>query len=167
MAADVAQTSPESGPLAAVCAARVPPALVAGGVIGNDNVAGASAADVGKGRLGADLGAGDFLAEGEDAALGGGVSVTGTAAARVESGVADGGGRGLGGNAGGGGCGRGAEEVACAAAAGVGVAVLSYGWVRLGDEVRGGRHFGCVSLFVWSVLERFVGRSGSENGWYV
>lgn len=94
------------------------------------------------GCLLADLGAGEFLVEGEDWSLGGGVSVTGTTAARVEAGAAgrdgslgDGGGWDSGGS---GGLGS-AEEVTSAAAAGVGVAVLSHGGVWLGDGVEG-RH---------------------------
>lgn len=141
----MAQPVPEAGPLAPVGVARFPAglALLAGGIsVGDDHVAGTSTADVGECGLGADLGAGELLAEGDDGPLGGGVGVTGTTTSGVEATGADGGGLDLGRDAAGGGGGGSTEEVAGTAAAGVGVAVLSYGWVRLGDEVGGGRHFG-------------------------
>jgi len=148
-AANVAESGPEAGSLAAIGAAGISSALGAGGIVGSNNVSGTSTADVGEGGLGADFGAGELLGEGHDGALGGGMGVTGTTAARVEAASAGRSGLDLGRDAGGGGRSRGTEEVTSTTTAGVSVAVLSYGWVWLGDEVGSGRHFGwclCVSV---------------------
>lgn len=90
------------------------------------------------GCLLSNLGAGEFLVEGEDWSLGRGVSVAGTTAARVEAGAAgrsgslgDSGGW----HSGGIGCLGSAEEVTSAATAGVGVAVLRHRGVWLSDGV--------------------------------
>lgn len=80
-------TAPEAGALAAGGAVRVPSAqlgrvllVLLGGAA--EDVAGTATADMADGRgLLADLGAGEFLVEGHDGTLGGGVSVTSTAAA--------------------------------------------------------------------------------------
>lgn len=140
-AADVAQSVPEARALAAISAAGISPALgLAGGIVRDDNVSSTSTADMGKGGLGTDFGAGKLLAEGQDGTLSRGMGVTGTTTAGVEAASAGGGGFDLGRDAGGGSGSWRTEEVPCTTATRVGIAVLSNSWVRLVDEV-GGRHF--------------------------
>lgn len=145
--AEAADAAPEARLGAAVGAVGVSPAelgrvLLGGGGAGAEDVSGATAAYVADGgSLLADLGAGEFLVEGEDRALGFGVSVAGTAPAGVETAGAGGGGSSGGRDTGGSGGLRSTEEVASTATARVGVAVLGNGGVRLGDGVER-RHFG-------------------------
>lgn len=101
-----------------------------------DDVADAADADVagGRGAL-AHGGAAEFVVEGEDGAVSGGVPVAPAADARVEALGGGGGGRDVGvvwGELGGG------EGVACAAATAVGVGIGVYGGVGLRDGVRAG-----------------------------
>ena len=143
-AARGAQACPEAGARAAVGARRVAAARGVGagaalalllGAAGAVDVAGAAAPGGGGDGLGADVGAGELLVQGQGDALGGCVGVAGTPAARVEAAGAAGAGLGRGRDTRGCGGEGGTEHVARAAPAGVGVAVLGHGGVRLGDGV--------------------------------
>lgn len=151
-------TSPEAGALAAGGAVRVPPAqlgrvlLVLLGGAAKD-VAGTTTADMADGGgLLADLGAGELLVKGQNGAFGGGVSVTGTAAAGVEAAGAGRSGGGGSRDTGGSGGGRSTEEVASTSTTRVGVAVLGNSGVGLCDGVER-RHFGFVNCGSGGVRE--------------